>query len=122
MSTTPPVEGSSARGADHGVHGPRISHYEHAAREAVIAHPLPGEDVETPYLEDAQMWLGVYRELLGFKRTLIDDMDAALATMPEPACQEVASTDAVILHAEADRFRQRLDFWQRRCDELRSTD
>lgn len=99
-------------------HGPRINHYEHAAKEAVVAHPLPGEDLDTAYLEDAQMWVTVYRELLAFKETLIDDTNRALTTMPQVACEEVRATDAVILAAEAQRFRNRLALWEARCVEL----
>ena len=83
-----------------------------------MAHPLPGEDLGTPYLEDAQMWLGVYTELLQFKETLLRDTGHALDTISDPGREEVDKTDAVILAAEAQRFRQRLALWQRRCEEL----
>ena len=33
--------------------------------------PCPGEDLTTPYLEDAQLWFGVYSELLDFKEKLL---------------------------------------------------
>ena len=38
----------------------------------------PGEDLQTPYLEDAQLWLGVYTELLEFKERLLRDTSHAL--------------------------------------------
>ncbi len=63
-------------------HKTRISHYQDAAQLAVVGHPLPGEDLASPYLEDAQMWLRVYGELLAFKETLIADTDKALETLP----------------------------------------
>ena len=99
-------------------HAERISHYEKAAEQAVIGPPLPGEDLDTPYLEDAQMWHSVYTELLEFKRTLIRDTDEALRRLSTPGREEVSKTDAVILAAEAQRFRQRLSLWERRCAEL----
>ncbi|MBJ7609186.1 MAG: hypothetical protein JF887_07105 [Candidatus Dormibacteraeota bacterium] len=102
----------------HPDHAPRFAHYENAAREAVMAHPLYGEDLETTYLEDAQMWLRVYQELLDFKETLLRDMNAALSTMPEVARVEIETSDAVILEAEAQRFRQRLAWWEARCEAL----
>ena len=104
---------------DHHAH--RFSHYEEAAKLAIIAHPLPGEDLSTPYLEDAQMWLAVYTELLAFKETLLRDTGHALDTISDPGREEVGKTDAVILAAEAQRFRQRLSLWERRCEELAST-
>lgn len=99
-------------------HAHRFSHYEEAAKLAMVAHPLPGEDIDTPYLEDAQMWLGVYTELLAFKETLLRDTGDALASISAPGREEIGKTDKVILDAEAMRFRQRLAFWERRCEEL----
>lgn len=99
-------------------HAERFGHYEDAAKQAMIGHPLPGENLDTPYLEDAQMWLSVYTELLEFKETLIRDTDDALRTISAPGREEVSKTDAVILAAEAQRFRQRRSLWERRCDEL----
>ncbi|MBJ7594777.1 MAG: hypothetical protein JF886_07935 [Candidatus Dormibacteraeota bacterium] len=99
-------------------HAHRFSHYEEAAKLAMVAHPLPGEDIDTPYLDDAQMWLGVYRELLAFKETLLRDTGHALGTISAPGREEVGKTDKVILDAEARRFRQRLSLWERRCEEL----
>ncbi len=101
---------------DHHEH--RFSHYEEAAKLAMVGHPLPGEDLGTPYLEDAQMWLGVYRELLDFKQKLLADTSHALGTVSAPGREEIGKTDAVILDAEAQRFRQRLALWKQRCAEL----
>jgi hypothetical protein len=109
---TPPASGAV------GPHEERVSHYQAAAKLAMFGHPLPGEDLTSPYIEDAQMWLSVYSELLEFKETLIRDTDNALRTLPPPGREDVGQTDAVILAAEADRFRQRIVLWQRRCQEL----
>jgi hypothetical protein len=99
-------------------HAHRFSHYEEAAKLAMVAHPLPGEDLTTPYLEDAQLWFGVYTELLEFKERLLSDTSHALDTISGAGREEVAKTDAVILDAEAQRFRQRLSLWKKRCEEL----
>ncbi len=107
-----------ADGATTGGHEKRLSHYQKAADLAVTAHPLDGEDLETPYLEDAQMWLSVYTELLQFKETLLRDTARALETMSPQGYEEVSKTDAVLLDAEAQRFRQRLGMWKQRCAEL----
>ena len=32
---------------------------------------LPAEDLDSGYLEDADHWLAIYRELIGFKRFLL---------------------------------------------------
>lgn len=99
-------------------HAHRFSHYEEAAKLAIVAHPLPGEDLTTPYLEDAQLWFGVYTELLEFKERLLSDTSHALSTISSAGREEVGKTDAVILDAEAQRFRQRLALWKKRCEEL----
>ena len=54
----------------------------------------PGEDPSTSFLEDAQVWAGVYRELL----------DAAT---------QVGAEDRRV-----EWYRERCDFWYRRCREL----
>jgi hypothetical protein len=84
----------------------------------VVGHPLPAEDIASPYLDDAQMWLGVYRELLKFKDTQIRDTSHALKTLSAPGREEVGQTDAVILEAEAERFRRRISLWEHRFQEL----
>ena len=99
-------------------HAHRFSHYEEAAKLAMVGHPLPGEDIKTPYLEDAQLWVGVYTELLEFKEKLLHDTSHALDTISTAGREEVAKTDAVILDAEAQRFRQRLALWKKRREEL----
>lgn len=99
-------------------HAARFGMYASAAEQAASAHPLAGEDLGTPYLEDAQMWHAVYTELLTFKERLLDDTRQALETLPPPARDDVAKTDAVILEAEAQRFRTRLALWERRIGEL----
>lgn len=96
----------------------RLSGYREAAKWAVVGHALPGEELTSPYLEDAQMWLCVYRELLAFKERLISDTNSALAALSTPGRDEVQQTDALILAAEADRFRHRILLWERRCREL----
>ncbi len=110
---------SVAVGTDpNGPHAERFSHYQEAARLAMIGPPMTGEDLGTSYLEDAQMWLAVYTELLEFKEALLRDTDHALRTLSAPGREEVGKTDAVIMDAEAQRFRHRLSLWERRCEEL----
>ena len=58
------------------------------------------------------------RELLDFKEKLLADTSHALDTISAAGREEVAKTDAVILDAEAQRFRQRLALWKQRCAEL----
>lgn len=98
------------------------------AREAALKagdpdRLLPGEDPESTYLDDARHWIEVYRELLAYKERLLAVADEMLDRPPEePAGQEIAETDLVLMTAERARFADRLDYWSRRSDELqRST-
>ena len=80
---------------------------------------LDGEDPTTRYVEDAAHWITVYSELLLFKERLVDTADEALRNMTELlARDEVSSTDLVVLTAERDRLRRRLDYWKERQREL----
>jgi hypothetical protein len=107
-----------AKGSADDPHAQRFIQYENAAQLAVLAHPLPGEDLDTTFVDDAHLWLRVYTELLEFKETLMRDTEHALRTIAEAGREEVARTDAVILKAEAQRFRHRLALWKNRCEEL----
>jgi len=80
---------------------------------------LDGEDPATRYVEDAAHWVTVYSELLLFKERLVDTATEALRNMTElHARDEVSSTDLVVLTAERDRLRRRLEYWKERQREL----
>jgi len=80
---------------------------------------LDGEDPATRYVEDAAHWVTVYSELLLFKERLVDTATEALGNMTElHARDEVSSTDLVVLTAERDRLRRRLEYWKERQREL----
>jgi len=81
---------------------------------------FPGEDLSTTFAEDADHWVRVYSELLAFKDGLIAKAEHLSGELESPAKQEVDATDLVLLQAERRRFRDRLDKWERRRDDLRS--
>jgi len=81
---------------------------------------MRGENPETTYLEDAEHWAGVYRELLAFKEDLLGFTKDRIERMKPPASNELATTDLVIMEAEYDRLKSRFDFWESRCRELAS--
>ena len=78
---------------------------------------LEGEDSDTTYLDDAQHWVHVYRELLGFKRGVVDEAVAGAADLPADAAPE-ADADLTILKAERQRLERRLRFWESRVKQL----
>ena len=91
---------------------------EAAAKAVDEDRLLEGENPDTTYLEDAVHWVTVYGELLRVKRELVGVTENRLPDLPAEARREVASTDLVVLDAEAKRFSERLTFWRQRCAEL----
>lgn len=79
---------------------------------------LDGEDPETLQIHDADHWIRVYQDLLAFKRQLLATANEIVPDMADAARNEVGKTDLVAMDAEASKFQRRLQFWQRRRDDL----
>lgn len=79
---------------------------------------LEGEDPTTSHAEDARRWLTVYTELLAQKEAILQRINRAAAQLSSEAGTEIESTDLVLLRAERDRFRRRLEFWRHRVRDL----
>lgn len=103
------------QGGHSGQSKPEVAAAKKAGDESRL---MRGEDPETTYLEDAEHWSGVYKELLAFKQDLLDFTKDRIARMKPPASSELATTDLVILEAEHERLRTRFDFWERRRRDL----
>ena len=73
---------------------------------------LPGEDADTPYLEDARHWTKVYTELLGFKAEIVSLTEERVPSMDPDSGNEVKETDLKVLRAEAGRLGRRLAYWR----------
>ncbi len=91
--------------------------------EAAVRHAgdpdrlLPNENPQTGLAEDARHWRIVYRELLNFKQGLLSVADRGLAEIEQE--HNVTDTTALaLLRAQNDRLRRRLEFWERRHQEL----
>ncbi len=93
---------------------------EKAADDAVDGDRLmPGEDPETPYLDDALHWHAVYTEMLQGKAAMLAALTDRLARMREDEARgELGDTDVVLLEKELKRFQRRIDFWTNRRIEL----
>jgi len=82
---------------------------------------LPGEDPTAKYVEDVELWVQVYSELLDFKRFMLDGATVrARAMHTETAREEVEHTDLRVARAEAERFSRRLSYWRGRLDAIRA--
>ncbi|MGA8014447.1 MAG: hypothetical protein WCB85_00820 [Candidatus Dormiibacterota bacterium] len=80
---------------------------------------LPGEDPQTPYLDDALHWYSVYTEMLQGKAAMLAALAERLTQMHEDEARgELGDTDAILLDRELKRFQRRIDFWSNRRLEL----
>ncbi len=78
---------------------------------------LPDENPSTGLAEDARHWRIVYRELLTFKQSLLSVADRGLAEI-EHEHNVTDTTTLALLRAQNDRLVRRLEFWERRHQEL----
>lgn len=88
--------------------------------QAAVDHDrlLEGENPETAHAEDARRWLVVYGELLAYKESVLERTMRTVDSAAPEAAAEITRTDVPIISEERDRFRRRLDYWQRRVREL----
>lgn len=74
---------------------------------------LPGEDPASPFPEDARQWSVVYNELVTFKEELVGRLQAEQGQV-SPAAQAELHKDELGLHAELERLRLHLRYWEER--------
>ncbi len=79
---------------------------------------LDGEDPDTLQVHDADHWIRVYQDLLGFKLRLLEAAHEMVPEMADAARDEVGKTDIVAMDGESRKFQRRLEYWERRRDEL----
>ncbi len=79
---------------------------------------LDGEDPDTLQVHDTDHWIGVYRDLLEFKHSLLARAHEMVPGMDVAARREVGQTDLIAMDAEARKFQRRLEYWQARRAEL----
>lgn len=88
--------------------------------ELPAAHLQAGEDVESPYLEDAEHWVSVYRELVEFKRDLLREIDQHVEDADHRQAEQEMGRDRQATELELKRIELHLDYWVARRNELRS--
>jgi hypothetical protein len=81
---------------------------------------LPNEDPRSTLPEDVRHWVLVYRQLVAFKERMLEETYQAMKNIQPDARTEVSRTDAVVLKAEAERLRRRLEFWEQRLQKLQA--
>ncbi|HYL70467.1 MAG TPA: hypothetical protein VEY89_04100 [Candidatus Dormibacteraeota bacterium] len=93
-----------------------------AARRAVEPTGLlKGEDPESRHPDDVKHWINAYSELVHFKEGVLGKSRGAISGMDNPSSRkEATEVDVTILSAELARYRERLDFWLQRREELQT--
>jgi len=80
---------------------------------------LDGEGVPAEStLERALYWRQVYTEMLDMEERVLARIDLLMDTQSEEVKREVELTNVPVVVAQADRFRERLGYWEARITEL----
>jgi DNA-binding response OmpR family regulator len=78
---------------------------------------LEGEDLGTTHWKDARHWLGIYADLLEFKRGILDRIERDLSKLP-PVAQAAAQRDVQVIEMQMAAYQERLDLWNQRVRDL----
>jgi hypothetical protein len=71
-------------------------------------------------LEQAVYWRQVYTEILAMEEKVLERIRQLMLTQSETARHEVELTNVPVVVAQAERFRQRLGYWNTRVAELKA--
>ena len=78
---------------------------------------LDGEDPGTIRPQDARHWIEVYAEMIAFKRTMLDQVTAALDGVSDEARMDLKG-DVGLLEAQLRRYERRSEFWAKQIERL----
>jgi hypothetical protein len=70
-------------------------------------------------LEQAVYWSQVYTEILAMEEKVLTRIRELMLTQSETARREVELTNVPVVVAQAERFRQRLGYWEARVEALK---
>ncbi len=84
------------------------------------SHLQAGEDVETPYLDDAEHWVSVYGELVDFKHELMKQIEQHQEDAEHAQSEQEMERDRRATELELERIQLHLAYWEQRRDELRN--
>jgi hypothetical protein len=69
-------------------------------------------------LEQALYWRQIYTEILAMEEKVLATIRKLMATQSEAGRREVELTNVPVVVAQAERFRQRLGYWEARVQHL----
>jgi hypothetical protein len=70
-------------------------------------------------MEQAVYWKQVYTEILAMEEKVLARIRQLMLTQSETARHEVELTNVPVVVAQAERFRQRLGYWDERVEDLK---
>jgi hypothetical protein len=73
---------------------------------------------EMATLEHALYWRQIYSEILAMEEKVLDRIRQLMGTQSDEARKEVELTNVPVVVAQAERFRQRLGYWDARIAQL----
>jgi hypothetical protein len=82
---------------------------------------MEGESVPADAgMEQAVYWRQVYTEILDMEEKVLARIRQLMITQSETARREVELTNVPVVVAQAERFRQRLGYWDSRVEDLKA--
>jgi hypothetical protein len=69
-------------------------------------------------LKQALYWRQIYTEILAMEEKVLDRIRQLMARQSEAARREVELTNVPVVVAQAEKFRQRLGYWEARVQQL----
>ena len=82
--------------------------------QAMDGEGVPGQAT----MEQALYWRQIYTEILGMEENVLKRIRQLMATQSGAVRREVELTNVPVVVAQAERFRQRLGYWETRVHEL----
>jgi hypothetical protein len=90
-----------------------------AVRGGDWAQAMDGEGLpENSTLEHALYWRQIYIEILAMEEMVLARIRQLMTTQSEEGRREVELTNVPVVVAQAERFRQRLSYWEARVAHL----
>jgi hypothetical protein len=90
-----------------------------AVRGGDWTQAMDGEGLlENSTLEHALYWRQIYTEILAMEEKVLARIRQLMATQSDEGRREVELTNVPVVVAQAERFRQRLGYWEARVAQL----
>ena len=90
-----------------------------AERGGDWSQPMDGEgSPEHSTLESALYWREIYTDILEMEEKVLARIRQLMETQSEDGRREVERTNVPVVVAQAERFRQRLGYWEERVAQL----